>query len=331
MNVCSSVGLIMANKAVMAFFNFRYATTLTGLHFAITAGVGILSKYAGYLSDKTVPFWTLFWFSLIADLSVVGMNVSLMLNSVGFYQISKLSIIPTCCVFEAFLNGKTFSNEVKVSVAVVMVGVGICTVTDVSVNFVGFLTAFIAVVSTTLQQIYVGSLQKKYNIGSFDLLSQTAPLQAVCMIAVGPMMDFILAGENVFTYPLSLGSAACILLSCILALFVNVSAYLCIGKFSAVSFQVLGHMKTILVLVLGWVLFDSKLTGKNLLGMSVAIAGMFMYSWAVEVDRARLHRSMSSSSVKMTDSGGNHGSESREESKPLVGLESGRGEAESRN
>lgn len=76
-----------------------------------------------------------------------------------------------------------------------------------------------------------------------------------------------------------------ILLSCSLAVFCNVSQYLCIGRFSAVSFQVLGHMKTVCVLTLGWLLFDSELTLKNIMGMTLAVVGMIIYSWAVEVEK----------------------------------------------
>lgn len=76
-----------------------------------------------------------------------------------------------------------------------------------------------------------------------------------------------------------------ILLSCALAVFCNVSQYLCIGRFSAVSFQVLGHMKTVCVLTLGWLLFDSELTPKNILGMVIAVLGMLIYSWAVEAEK----------------------------------------------
>jgi drug/metabolite transporter (DMT)-like permease len=76
-----------------------------------------------------------------------------------------------------------------------------------------------------------------------------------------------------------------IILSCSLAVFCNVSQYLCIGRFSATSFQVLGHMKTICVLTLGWLLFDSELTFKNIMGMFIAVLGMVVYSWAVEAEK----------------------------------------------
>lgn len=76
-----------------------------------------------------------------------------------------------------------------------------------------------------------------------------------------------------------------LLFSCFLAVFCNISQYLCIGRFSAVSFQVLGHMKTVCVLTLGWLLFDSKMTFKNIIGMVIAVVGMVIYSWAVELEK----------------------------------------------
>lgn len=68
------------------------ATTLTGFHFAVTALVGLVSNAAGYSASKDVPLWELLWFSVVANMSITGMNLSLMLNSVGFYQAWTLSL-----------------------------------------------------------------------------------------------------------------------------------------------------------------------------------------------------------------------------------------------
>uniref|UniRef100_A0A5B7AX43 Putative UDP-galactose transporter 2 n=1 Tax=Davidia involucrata TaxID=16924 RepID=A0A5B7AX43_DAVIN len=287
MNVISSVGIIMANKQLMSAngYAFRFATTLTGFHFAVTALVGLVSNATGYSASKHVPLWELLWFSIVANMSITGMNLSLMLNSVGFYQISKLSMIPVVCVMEWILHNKHYSREVKMSVVVVVIGVGVCTVTDVKVNAKGFLCACIAVVSTSLQQITIGSLQKKYSIGSFELLSKTAPIQALSLLVFGPFIDYYLTGKFISNYKMSSGATLFILLSCSLAVFCNVSQYLCIGRFSATSFQVLGHMKTVCVLTLGWLLFDSELTFKNIMGMLIAVIGMVIYSWAVEIEK----------------------------------------------
>ncbi|KAL6214220.1 hypothetical protein ACLB2K_013658 [Fragaria x ananassa] len=287
MNIVSSVGIIMANKQLMspAGFAFGFATTLTGFHFSVTALVGFISNASGYSASKHIPLWELIWFSLVANASITGMNLSLMLNSVGFYQISKLSMIPVVCVMEWIIHGKNFSREVKIAVAVVVIGVGICTVTDVKVNAKGFLCACVAILCTSLQQISIGSLQKKYSVGSFELLSKTAPIQAISLIILGPFVDYFLTGKLLTEYKLTSGAFAFILLSCSLAVFCNISQYLCIGRFSAVSFQVLGHMKTVCVLTLGWLLFDSALGFKNLMGMALAVVGMIVYSWAVEAEK----------------------------------------------
>lgn len=287
MNVISSVGLIMVNKQLMspAGYAFVFATTLTGFHFSMTALIGLVSNASGYTTKKYIPLWELLWFSVVANTSITGMNLSLMLNSVGFYQISKLSMIPVVCLMEWILHGKHYSRRVKLAVIVVVVGVGVCTVTDVKVNAQGFICALVAVLSTSLQQITIGSLQKKYSIGSFELLSQTAPIQALSLLLFGPFVDYFLTGKLLASYRFSSAALFFILLSCSLAVFCNISQYLCIGRFSATSFQVLGHMKTVCVLTLGWLLFDSELTMKNILGMALAVLGMVVYSWAVEADK----------------------------------------------
>lgn len=303
MNVVSSVGLIMANKELMSSngFAFTFATTLTGFHFAVTAIVGMVSNAAGLSASKHVPLWELLWFSVVANMSITGMNLSLMLNSVGFYQISKLSMIPVVCVMEWIIHKKTYSKEVKVSVVVVVIGVGVCTVTDVEINIKGFMCACVAVFCTSLQQISIGSLQKKYSVGSFELLSKTAPIQAGSLLVTGPFIDYYLTGKVILDYNFVTYAILFILLSCSLAVFCNISQYLCIGRFSATSFQVLGHMKTVCVLLLGWMLFDSELTIKNIFGMLVAVLGMVIYSWAVEAEKTPAARIVHHAKSSLTE------------------------------
>ncbi|KMZ70928.1 Nucleotide-sugar transporter family protein [Zostera marina] len=287
MNVVSSVGIIMVNKVLMsaAGYGFGFATTLTGFHFGTTAFVGWVSNKTGFSSSKQIPLWELLWFSIVANMSITGMNLSLMLNSVGFYQISKLSITPVVCVMEWLLNNKSYSNRVIMAVLIVAFGVGVCTVTDVQVNGKGFLCACVAVMCTSLQQITIGSFQKKYSIDSFELLSKTAPVQAVSLLTFGPFIDYFLNNHSILAYHFSYGATFFIFFSCGLAVFCNASQYMCIGRFSAVSFQVLGHMKTVCVLILGWIFFDSALTIKNLSGMALTVAGMVTYSWAMELEK----------------------------------------------
>lgn len=61
-------------------------------------------------------------------------------------------MIPVSCLLEVCLDKIRYSRDTKLSIGIVLLGVGVCTVTDVSVNMKGFVAAFIAVWSTSLQQ-----------------------------------------------------------------------------------------------------------------------------------------------------------------------------------
>ena len=65
---------------------------------------------------------------------VVTQNVSLRLNTVGFYQISKISITPGVLVLEAVLFKRYPTTKELLSVVVVCLGVALATVTDTQVT-----------------------------------------------------------------------------------------------------------------------------------------------------------------------------------------------------
>ena len=52
----------------------------------------------------------------------------------------------------------------------------------------------------------IGSLQKKYSIGSFELLSKTAPIQSISLLVLGPFIDYFLNGKFITNYKLSSGA-----------------------------------------------------------------------------------------------------------------------------
>ncbi|KAJ8647973.1 hypothetical protein MRB53_000996 [Persea americana] len=309
-NVVTSVGIIIVNKALMASYGFSFATTLTGLHFATTTLMTVILRWLGYIQASHLPLSELLKFVIFANFSIVGMNVSLMWNSVGFYQIAKLSMIPVSCVLEIVLDKIRYSRDTKLSIVVVLLGVAVCTVTDVSVNAKGFIAAFIAVWSTSMQQYYVHFLQRKYSLGSFNLLGHTAPVQAATLLLLGPFLDFWLTNKRVDKYDYNVTAVFFIVLSCTIAVGTNLSQFICIGRFTAVSFQVLGHMKTILVLVLGFFFFGKE--GLNLqvvLGMVLAVVGMIWYgnasskpggkerrSYPIPIDKSQKHSGFSESS-----------------------------------
>ena len=73
------------------------------------------------------------------------------------------------------------------------------------------------------------------------------------MLVMCPFFDDI---SELMKYEYSSGCVFRITLSCFFALGVNISNYLVLGKTSPLTYQVLGHLKTILILVLGFTMFQ---------------------------------------------------------------------------
>ena len=304
LNIFSSVAIVMVNKQLMSStgYGFRFATTLCGLHFFCTAFINLCvkrekssvtssdasgSSQTG-LSEKLMeseqqqqklPLKDLVFYVVVANMSIIGLNVSLMLNTIGFYQVCKLAQIPTMCILEASFLNKKFSRKVVQAIIVVLAGVA---VSDVEMNVTGTVAASVGVLSTSAQQILVGHLQKKHNVTSNFLLAKTSLWMAASMLVFGPIMDtLVTGGENVFEYEWTSGSLMFLAVSCGFAVLVNISQYLCIGRFSAVSFQVIGHVKTVLVFLFGFICFNAPITSKNIAGCALAVVGMIYYTQAM--------------------------------------------------
>jgi solute carrier family 35 protein E3 len=102
----------------------------------------------------------------------------------------------------------------------------------------GIIIAAISVASSGMQQILCGTLQRQHNLQSHQLLANTAPVQGAMLLLVGPLLDKALTGQWVGQYVATTPGLACLLLSCLISVGVNISQFMCLGRFSAVTFQV---------------------------------------------------------------------------------------------
>ncbi|QDZ17949.1 UDP-galactose transporter [Chloropicon primus] len=287
LNVGSSVSIIMVNKQLMGSsgYDFSFATTLCAMHYFVTSIWTVIQ--ARFLSankgvSKGIGYADLVIFTMVADLSIISLNTSLQVNAVPFYQIAKLGIIPCTCMVETMWLKKVLTKEMVAALLIVMIGVSIVTVTELKFNTSAFgvVVALMSTFCSTMQQVLCGYYQKKNSLTGSELLRKVAPLQATSIAVMAPFMDYNVSGKWVTNYEWSLPSASCLLVSCCFAVLVNVSQFLCLGRFSAVSYQVVGHAKTILVLLIGWLCFGGVLSSNQAVGMTLAVTGMILYGVA---------------------------------------------------
>lgn len=89
---------------------------------------------AGLFEAKALPARSLQDLAAAYVAYVVLGNVSLRINPVGFYQITKICIAPTVMVCEAVADRTLPSPQVLASVSMLSVGITLATVTDSQVR-----------------------------------------------------------------------------------------------------------------------------------------------------------------------------------------------------
>ena len=94
-NVIFSICIIFVTKTLMGYpYNFSFATFICGLHFLSCALFIRTLSLLGFIEHVPIPFKFILLFSAIGSVSIASANLSLLLNTVGFYQISKLLLAP---------------------------------------------------------------------------------------------------------------------------------------------------------------------------------------------------------------------------------------------
>ena len=287
LSVASSVSIVIVNKYLFSILGYRFVTFLTALHMLVTVGALKVAVRSGWLEPKSIDRGPVLRFSIINGTSIAFLNLSLGFNSVGFYQMTKLAIIPCTMAIQTVFYGKQFSSRVKLSLAVLLGGVAVATVTDLELNTLGSILSSCAVISTCVSQIWTNTMQKIHSVSSTQLLHSASPYMALTLVVLSIPLDIILVGSSPLQYEYTAPVILIAILTCFIAVAVNFSTFLVIGKCDAVTYQVLGHLKTVMVLFFGFFALDNPIEANNILGITIALAGMVAYGVAENAEKGR--------------------------------------------
>ncbi|KAG4189075.1 hypothetical protein ERO13_A08G204000v2 [Gossypium hirsutum] len=204
LSVVSSVSIVICNKALISTLGFTFATTLTSWHLLVTFCSLHVALSMNLFEHKPFDATAVMGFGILNGISIGLWNLSLGFNSVGFYQMTKLAIIPCTVLLETLFFRKKFSRNIQLSLAILLLGVGIATVTDLQLNLLGSVLSLLAVITTCVAQIMTNTIQKKFKVSSTQLLYQSCPYQSITLFIVGPFLDGLLTNLNVFAFKYTL-------------------------------------------------------------------------------------------------------------------------------
>lgn len=304
MNIASSVAIVVTNKLLYSVYGLaNVSTSIIAFHFACTfiglyfASGGYQDGKGGWLFErKVLPLRAVFPLAIAFCAFVVLTNLSLVHNSVGMYQMTKVLTTPTIVIINFLVYRKRYGRKEIAALFITCVGVIIVSASDTNLNFLGMIFALTGVLVTSIYQIWVGTKQASLQATSAQLLLYQSIMSAVLLLPVIPLLDtfptpspYVRPQDIVADQELASAITVPLILSAIAALGVNLSQFLIIGKTSAVTYNVVGHAKTCLVLVIGWIMFGGFQTGwagaRMVAGVLLALAGVGWYSYLQSLQR----------------------------------------------
>ncbi|CAI8587043.1 unnamed protein product [Vicia faba] len=277
-NFMVAVGIIMANKLVMGRVGFNFPIFLTFVHYVTSWVLLAIFKTISVLPvsppSKSTPFSSIFALGAVMAFASGLANTSLKYNSVGFYQMAKIAVTPTIVLAEFIFFKKTISSKKVLALAAVSAGVAVATVSDLEFNLFGAIVAVIWIIPSAINKILWSTLQQQGNWTALALMWKTTPITVFFLGALMPWID----PPGVLSFKWDVNSSSAIMISALLGFLLQWSGALALGATSATTHVVLGQFKTCVILLGGYLLFDSDPGIISIAGAVIALTGMSVYT-----------------------------------------------------
>ena len=277
-NVASAVSLIMSNKQLVTTNNFDFMVVLTGIHFYTSFLCCLLALMFGVLHYRMVSnHFYLFRISMASLMSIIFMNLNLAHNSVAFYQISKLCCIPVTLFLEYIfgMSKQQISVPLGLALFLIMGGMALVSEGDIQYTTEGLVYMSLGVLGSSIGQVWFAPLQKELGLNSMQMLFHTSPIIAFCCFLLTPAVE---DGNRLWEVELTAPLLLNLFGSSMMAFFLNLTGYKLLQLTSPLTYQIVGHLKTILVLLFGIIYFDNLPSQRVLAGVGLGILRVIMYN-----------------------------------------------------
>jgi|MDSY01.1.fsa_nt_gb hypothetical protein len=221
----------------------------------------------------------LYYLIATTALAPVMANYSLLFNSVGVYQLSKVLVTPSIIFFDRLRGAAPLSAERIMCLLVVSLGVTIVTVGDVSVNVPGLAVATCNIAIAGYYKVEWAHTCRTRKLSSLELMTLVMP-KATLMLAA---LALCIEGRKLFAYEWAdalehHGILGLLGMCGVTAFFTSWTGYVVISNLSALTHQLLGQAKTCIILLAGYLLFSSPLSATQGYGALLAMAAMVAYT-----------------------------------------------------
>ncbi|KAK0626652.1 triose-phosphate transporter family-domain-containing protein [Immersiella caudata] len=275
---------ILFNKWLIDNRGFKYPATLTCWHLIFaTISTQILARTTSLLDGrKTVKMTGRVYLRAIVPIgllysaSLVCSNMVYLYLSVAFIQMLK-SASPVIVLLTAWAwRVEQPSLKRFINVIVIVFGVALASVGEINFSFIGFLFQLGGTTAEAMRLIMIQILLsgEGQNMDPLVSLYYYAPVCAIMNIfiagaAEAPTFEF---GD------IAKAGYGLLLLNAAVAFLLNVSSVFLIGKTSGLVMTLTGIFKSILLVVVSVLIWNTSISGLQFIGYGIALGGLTYYS-----------------------------------------------------
>ncbi|KAL3633590.1 UDP-N-acetylglucosamine transporter ugnt1 [Castilleja foliolosa] len=292
MTCADNVLLVLFNKAALSLYSFPSANVITLCQmicsccflYALRRSKLITfhandSITINETSKTFVPIKTLIdtsplalaylLYMLVSMESVRGVNVPM-------YTTLRRTTVVFTMIVEYILVRQRYTRPILGSVGLIVLGAFIAGARDLTFDSYGYTVVFLSNITTAIYLATIARIGKSSGLNSFGLMWCNG-------ILCGPVWTLIRGDLEItmnFPYLFSPGFLLVLLLSCILAFFLNYSIFLNTTLNSALTQTICGNLKDLFTITLGWVIFGGlPFDLLNVIGQLLGFFGSGMYAY----------------------------------------------------
>ncbi|KAG8381745.1 hypothetical protein BUALT_Bualt05G0004500 [Buddleja alternifolia] len=288
-----AVLLVLFNKAALSSYSFPCANVITLCQMVCSCcflyalrSAKLISFHANEAATDTsktlVPLKTLidtsplaltYLLYMLATMeSVRGVNVPM-------YTTLRRTTVVFTMIVEYILVRQRYTRPILGSVGLIVLGAFIAGSRDLSFDSYGYLVVFLSNITTAIYLATIARIGKSSGLNSFGLMwcngILCGPILLLWTLFRGDL-EMTMSFPNLF----SPGFLVVLLLSCILAFFLNYSIFLNTTLNSALTQTICGNLKDLFTITLGWVIFGGlPFDLLNVIGQLLGFIGSGMYAY----------------------------------------------------
>lgn len=214
--------------------------------------------------------------------SSLSSHISIWKVSVSYAHTVKATLpLFTVLLLRIFFKEKQ-TLPVYLSLLPIIGGVCVATVTEISFDILGLVSALFATLGFSLQTIFSKKALKDTGLHHMNLLLILSRLSALCFLPFWLLLDVtrIIHDQNVINHEGKPFAIGLILIDGMLNMMQNVLAFTVLSMVAPLSYAVANATKRVVIIGASLVLLRNPVTFVNVIGMLVAVFGVLLYNKA---------------------------------------------------